>query len=114
MQICVRINYKKNFFINFNIFFKKQIKHERNAGKDVFNGEGEGRRMAELEYYITNNNLMSITHTGIDGILKGKNVNNQLVNAAEDFAQTNHYKIFSLCPIRQCSDKNEKIKFAHG
>ena len=49
-----------------------EIKQEQNESKGVFYVEEEGKRLAELEYSIANNNLMIISHTEVDEILKGK------------------------------------------
>lgn len=89
-----------------------EIKHEQTESKGVFYVEEEGKRLAELEYSIANNNLMIISHTEVDEILKGKNVGNQLVNAAADFARTNHYKILPLCPFANAVMKKRKAEFA--
>jgi len=48
---------------------------------------------------MANENLMIINHTDVDELLKGKNIGNQLVNMAADFARAHHYKIFTLCPF---------------
>ena len=76
-----------------------EIKQEQNQSKGTFNVEEEGLRLAELEYSMANENLMIINHTEADELLKGKNIGNQLVNMAADFARAHHYKIFTLCPF---------------
>lgn len=89
-----------------------EIKQEQNGTKGVFYVDQEGKRLAELEYSMANNNLMIINHTEVDEILKGKNVGNQLVNTAADFARSNHYKIFPLCPFANAVMKKRKAEFA--
>ena len=89
-----------------------EIKQEQNESKGVFYMEQDGKRLAELAYSMANNNLMIINHTEVNEILKGKNVGNQLVNAAADFARTNHYKILPLCPFANAVMKKRKAEFA--
>jgi uncharacterized protein len=89
-----------------------EIKHEHNGNKGTFYVEQAGKRLAELDYTMANNNLMIINHTEVDEILKGKNTGNQLVNAAADFARSSHYKIFPLCPFANAVMKKRKAEFA--
>lgn len=76
-----------------------EIKQEQDQRKGTFNVEEEGLRLAKLEYSMANEKLMVINNTEVDELLKGKNIGNQLVNMAADFARTNFYKIFPLCPF---------------
>ena len=89
-----------------------EIKHEQNQSKGAFYVEEEGIRLAELEYSMANENLLIINHTEVDELLKGKNIGNQLVNIAADFARANHYKIFPLCPFANAVMKKRKAAFA--
>lgn len=112
MQICSRIIYKKNFFSKFNKFFKMEIKHEQKESKGVFYVEQEGKRVAELQYCMANNNLLIINHTEGDEILKSKNIGKQLGNDTAAFARAHHYKIFPLCPFANTIMKKRKAEFA--
>jgi len=89
-----------------------EIKQEQNQSKGVFYVEEEGKRLAALEYSIANDNLMIINHTEVDEQLKGKNIGNQLVYTAADFARSNHYKILPLCPFAHAVMKKRKAEFA--
>ena len=88
------------------------IKQEQNESKGVFYVEEDGKRLAALDYSVADNSCMIINHTEVNEILKGKNVGNQLVNAAADFARTNHYKILPLCPFANAVMKKRKAEFA--
>ncbi len=89
-----------------------EIKQEQNESKGVFYVEQEGKRLAELEYSMSNNNLLIINHTEVDEILKGKNIGKQLVNATAAFARAHQYKIFPLCPFANAVMKKRKAEFA--
>lgn len=89
-----------------------EIKQEQNQSKGIFYVEEEGKRLAELQYSMANNNLMVINHTEVNEILKGKNVGKQLVNAAANFARTRQYKILPLCSFANAVMKKRKTEFA--
>ena len=59
-----------------------EIKQEQAGSKGIFYVEVAQKRLAELEYSLAESNLMIINHTEVDDSLKGKNVGNQLVDAA--------------------------------
>ena len=56
-----------------------EIKQEQNQSKGIFYVEEEGKRLAELQYSMANNNLLVINHMEVNEILQGKNVGKQLV-----------------------------------
>lgn len=89
-----------------------KIKQEQSESKGIFYVEQEGKRLAELDYSIDNNNLMIINHTEVDEILQGKNVGKQLVNAAANFARLSHYKILPQCSFANTVMKKRKTEFA--
>lgn len=102
---------KKNFFVN-TLNLKMEIKQEQTKTKGVFYVEDDKKRLAELEYSMTDNNLMIINHTEVDEVLKGKNVGYQLVNSAVEYARANHLKIFPLCPFANAVMKKKKTEYA--
>jgi predicted GNAT family acetyltransferase len=68
--------------------------------------------LAKLEYSLAESNLMIINHTEVDDSLKGKNIGNQLVNAAVEFARAHQLKIFPLCPFANAVMKKKKAQYA--
>jgi predicted GNAT family acetyltransferase len=102
---------KKKFFVN-SLNLKMEIKQEQTQTKGVFYVEDDKKRLAEMEYSLTDNNLMIINHTEVDEILKGKNVGYQLVNAAVEYARANHLKFFPLCPFANAVMKKKKTEYA--
>lgn len=88
------------------------IKQQQNQSKGIFYVEEEGKRLAELQYSMANNNLLVINHTEVNEILQGKNVGKQLVNAAANFARTRQYKILQLCSFAKAVMKKRETEFA--
>ena len=89
-----------------------EIKQEQTKTKGVFYVEDDKKRLAEMEYSLTDNNLMIINHTEVDEVLKGKNVGYQLVNAAVEYARAKHLKIFPICPFTNAVMKKKKTEYA--
>ncbi len=69
------------------------------TGKDgMFFIEVENEKLAEMDYSLSPG-IMTIIHTEVDEKLKGKNVGNQLVNHAANYAREKNLKIIPLCPF---------------
>ena len=73
------------------------IKHESSASTGVFSIEEKGKRLGELVYRKINASLISIDHTEVSEILRGKGAGKQLVSAAVDYARHHAMKIKPHC-----------------
>jgi predicted GNAT family acetyltransferase len=89
-----------------------EIKHKESGTKGIFYVEGRDKRLAAMEYSMADAKLMTINHTEVDQALKGKNVGNQLVDAAVEYARTNHLKIMPLCSFANAVMKKKKAEYA--
>ncbi|MDY5060484.1 MAG: GNAT family N-acetyltransferase [Staphylococcus simulans] len=69
-----------------------EIKHNNNK----FYVGDEAKPDAEMDYTM-NDNVMTITHTGVDPSLRGQGVGNQLVHAGLEYAKENNLKIDAQC-----------------
>lgn len=84
------------------------IEHQYVSNKGSFYVEENGKRLAEMIYSLSGNELMIIEHTEVSDDLRGKNVGYQLVHAAVEYARTNQIKILPLCPFaRSVFDKKQ-------
>lgn len=75
------------------------IRNKQIKGKGMFFVEMDGNILAEMAYSMPTPNKMIIEHTEVGEELKGKNVGNQLVHTAVEYARTNNIKIIPLCPF---------------
>ena len=65
----------------------------------MFFVEMDGNILAEMAYTMASPNKMIIEHTEVSDELSGKNVGNQLVHTAVEYARTKEIKIIPLCPF---------------
>ncbi len=65
----------------------------------MFYVEQDGKILAEMTYTMPSPEKMIIDHTEVGDELRGKNVGNQLVLTAVEYARTHHIKIIPLCPF---------------
>ena len=75
------------------------IRNKQIKGKGMFFVEMDGNILAEMVYSMPSPNKMIIEHTEVSEELKGKNVGNQLVHTAIEYARTKNIKIIPLCPF---------------
>ncbi len=75
------------------------IQNKKISGKGMFFAEQDGKVLAEMVYTMPSPDKMIIEHTEVSDELKGKNVGNQLVHTAVEFARANNIKIIPLCPF---------------
>ena len=73
------------------------IKHENKLGSGAFFIEERGQRLGELTYSETSNSLITLEHTEVSDILRGKGAGKQLVSAAVDHARKNKLKVNVHC-----------------
>jgi hypothetical protein len=75
------------------------IEHSQEGDRGVFYIRSEnGERIAELTY-LAKKELLIIDHTEVDDSLRGKNIGNQLIEAAVEHARQNSLKIRPICPF---------------
>ncbi|WP_372588062.1 GNAT family N-acetyltransferase [Staphylococcus simulans] len=72
--------------------YMAEIKH----GNNKFYVGDETKPDAEMDYTM-NDDVMTITHTGVDPSLRGQGVGNQLVHAGLEYAKENDLKIDAQC-----------------
>lgn len=83
-----------------------QVQQKQDNNKGSFYIEEAGTTVAEITYSMTGSELMIIDHTEVADELRGKNVGQQLVNAAVEYAREKHIKIIPLCPfVKSVFDK---------
>jgi uncharacterized protein len=75
------------------------IRNKQIKGKGMFFVEMDGNILAEMVYSMPSPSKMIIEHTEVSEELTGKNVGNQLVHTAVEYARTNNIKIIPLCPF---------------
>ena len=71
------------------------IEHKEGA----FTIQHDGQQAGLLTYTKQGNDRISIDHTEVDDILKGKGAGKQLVKAAVDFAREKNLKVIPSCPF---------------
>ena len=67
--------------------------------KGFFFIEEDGISLAEMDYSVSLPDTMVILHTEVDESLKGRNIGNQLLDRAVEFAREKNYKIIQICPF---------------
>lgn len=75
------------------------IQHTEKDNQGSFFIEEDNIILAEMDYSLSQTNTMIILHTEVDEVLKGRNIGNQLLNRAVEYARVKQYKIIPLCPF---------------
>jgi predicted GNAT family acetyltransferase len=78
--------------------FTIDVQHKGDQLRGLFFVEKEGREIATLSYVFAGDNKFIIEYTEVHPSFGGLGIGKKLVQAAVDFARTNHYKIIPLCP----------------
>ena len=73
------------------------IQHKKVGTKGMFFVETDGNILAEMVYTMPDDNKMIIEHTEVSDELRDKNVGNQLVHTAVEYARIHTIKIIPLC-----------------
>ena len=84
---------------------------EKDHNGSFFVEEG-GEQLAEMTYSLSGKDTMIIDHTEVDESLKGKNIGNQLLNHAVEYARSQHLKILPICPFARAvfEKRHEEFK----
>ncbi len=82
-------------------------------GKGAFYIEENGKRTAEMTYYILHSKMV-IDHTEVDEKLRDQNVGTQLVDQGVAYAREKGFKIIPLCPfVKSLFAKDDKYDDVH-
>lgn len=74
------------------------IQREEHGRKGAFFIDEDGEWIAELAYFKSGDNIITVDHTEVDPKLEGQNVGRELVAAVVDYARENGLKIKPACP----------------
>ena len=75
-----------------------KIEHDVQDAKGVFFINENGKRLAELAYFESAPDEITIYHTEVSDELRGEGIEQDLVGAAVSFARENKLKIVPTCP----------------
>ncbi|EKB48446.1 GNAT family N-acetyltransferase [Cecembia lonarensis] len=79
--------------------------------KGYFKASEDGKEAGRMTYSWAGKERFIIDHTEVNPEFKGKNVGNQMLMAAVNFARENMLKIIPLCPYaKSVFDKTASIK----
>lgn len=76
-----------------------KINREENGKKGAFFIEQDGEWVAEMTYFTSGENEITIDHTEVDDSLEGKGVGAKLVAEGVKYARENNLKIIPACPF---------------
>ena len=84
-----------------------KVQQFEEAQRGRFFIEEDGKTLAEMIYTLVKPATMTIEHTEVANILRGKNVAHDLLDNALVFARENHFKINPVCPfVKRIFNKN--------
>lgn len=69
-----------------------------NQGRRRFELETDGH-IAFIDYRLSDDNVMSLTHTEVPAALGGKGLGSRIVEQALQYIKDNQYKLVPLCPF---------------
>lgn len=75
-----------------------EIQREEHGRKGAFFIDEDGEWIAEMTYFKSGENTITIDHTEVDEKLKGQGIGRRLVEAAVNYARENGMKIKPACP----------------
>ena len=75
------------------------VQQKERDNKGFFFIEEEEIQLAEMDYSLSQPDIMVILHTEVDESLKGKNIGNQLLDHAVKYAREKNFKIIAICPF---------------
>ncbi len=75
------------------------IQREEHGRKGAFFIDQDGEWVAELTYFKSGDNTITVDHTEVDPKLQDQDVGSQLVAAVVEYARENGLKIKPACPF---------------
>ena len=75
-----------------------EIQREEHGRKGAFFIDEDGEWIAELTYFRSGDNQITVDHTEVDEKLRGKGVGEDLVKHVVEYARENGLKIKATCP----------------
>ena len=87
------------------------IQQKERDNKGFFFVEEEEIQLAEMDYSLSQPDIMVILHTEVDESLRGKNIGNQLLNHAVKYARDKNFKIIAICPFAKSVFENRQEEF---
>jgi predicted GNAT family acetyltransferase len=75
-----------------------EIKRDEHGKKGAFYIEENGEWLAEMTYFKSGGNEITIDHTEVDERLRGENIGEDLLAEAVKYARENGLKIKATCP----------------
>lgn len=86
------------------------IQHKQVGNKGMFFVATDNHILGEMTYTMASAGKMIIEHTEVSDELKGKNIGQQLLHTAVEYARTNNIKIIPLCPFANSVFKKKDRK----
>ncbi len=87
------------------------IQHKEEEGRGSFVINKNDKVVAEMTYTLPSRGKIIIDHTEVDDVLRGKNVGNELVDYAVDYARKKGLKVIPVCPfVKAVFDKKGRIR----
>ncbi|MEZ5024999.1 MAG: GNAT family N-acetyltransferase [Chitinophagales bacterium] len=74
------------------------IQHQQKTTGEFFIVNEQQEKVADILYYMKDENTMVIEHTNVDKSLAGQGIGKKLVAAGVEFAREHHLKIIPECP----------------
>ncbi len=76
-----------------------KINREEHGKKGAFFIEQDGEWVAEMTYFKSGENEITIDHTEVEDSLEGKGIGTELVAEGVKYARENRLKIVAACPF---------------
>lgn len=87
------------------------IQRDEHGKKGAFFIDENGEWIAELTYFRSGSNQITVDHTEVDPKLRGQGVGEQLVKAAVEYARESDLKINAACPYtKKVIDKTPEFQ----
>lgn len=90
---------------------KLKIQHEADGERGSFFVEAEAKRIAEMQYSLTEQKEMIIEHTEVDESLKGEGIGLELLYKLVGFARDQKIKVIPSCSFAEAMfQKKEELR----
>lgn len=87
------------------------IQRDEHGKKGAFFIDENGEWIAEMTYFRSGKDQITVDHTEVDPKLRGQGVGEQLVKAAVEFAREGRLKIKAACPYtKKVIDKTPEFQ----